>query len=59
MVDITSLANMLSQKTGVQPSVAKSVMNAIIGFMMQKGIGNMFTSGGAAARVGSCLRYKT
>jgi hypothetical protein len=47
MVDISKLANMFSQKTGAQPSVANSVMNAVIGFMMQKGIGNIFSSGGS------------
>jgi hypothetical protein len=45
MVDITNLASMFSQKTGAQPSMANSVMNAVMGFMMQKGIGSMFSSG--------------
>jgi hypothetical protein len=45
MVDISNLANMFSQKTGPQPSVANSVMNAVIGFMMQKGVGNMSSAG--------------
>ncbi len=48
-MDITNLANMFSQKTGAQPSMANSVMNAVIGFMMQKGIGNMFSSGGSGS----------
>jgi hypothetical protein len=47
MVDIANLANMFSQKTGAQPSMANSVINAVIDFMMQKGIGNMFSSGGS------------
>jgi len=46
MVDISNLASMFSQKTGTQPSVANSVMNAVMGFMMQKGIG---TSGSAGS----------
>jgi hypothetical protein len=58
MVDISSLANMFSQKTGAQPSVANSVMNAVIGFMMQKGIGSMFSSGGRGGVV-LCLQYLT
>lgn len=45
MVDISGLANMFSQKTGAQPSMANSVMSAVIGFMVQKGIGSMFSSG--------------
>ena len=42
-------------KTGAQPSVAKSVMIAVIGFMMQKGIGNMFTSGGSGGSGGGIM----
>jgi hypothetical protein len=52
MVDIGNLANMFSQQTGAQPSLANSIMNAVIGFMMQKGIGNMFSSGGSSGSVG-------
>jgi hypothetical protein len=45
MVDISSLANMFSQKTGAQSSVSSSVMNAVVGFMAQKGIGSMLGGG--------------
>jgi hypothetical protein len=45
MVDIANLANMFSQKTGAQPSLANSVMNAVMGFMMQKGIGTSSGTG--------------
>jgi hypothetical protein len=47
MVDTSNLANMFSQQTGAQPSLANSIMTAVIGFMMQKGIGSMFSSGGS------------
>ena len=46
MVDIGNLANMFSQKTGAQSSMATMVINAVIGFMMQRGLGSM-TSGGS------------
>jgi hypothetical protein len=46
MVDITNLANMFSQKTGVQSSMATMVINAVIGYMMQRGIGGMMSGGG-------------
>ena len=36
MVDITNLANMFSQKTGAQSSMATMVINAVIGYMMQR-----------------------
>jgi len=49
MVDIGNLANMFSQQTGAQPSLANSIMSAVIGFMMQKGIGSMFSSGGGSS----------
>jgi hypothetical protein len=52
MVDIGNLANMFSQQTGAQPSLANSIMNAVIGFMMQKSIGNMFSSGGGSSSGG-------
>jgi hypothetical protein len=44
MVDVNSLANMFSQKTGAQQSIAMAVINAVIGFMMQRGIGSMLGS---------------
>jgi hypothetical protein len=46
MVDITNLANMFSQKTGAQSSMASMVINAVIGYMMQRGIGGMMSGGG-------------
>ena len=46
MVDITNLANMFSQKTGVQSSMATMVINAVIGYMMQRGLGGMMSGGG-------------
>ena len=39
MVDITNLANMFSQKTGAQSSMASMVINAVIGYVMQRGLG--------------------
>ena len=46
MVDITNLANMFSQKTGAQSSMATMVINAVIGYMMQRGLGGMMSGGG-------------
>ena len=46
MVDITNLANMFSQKTGVQSSIATMLINAVIGYMMQRGLGGMMSGGG-------------
>jgi len=46
MVDITNLANMFSQKTGAQSSMASMVINAVIGYMMQRAIGGMMSGGG-------------
>ena len=46
MVDVTNLANMFSQKTGVQSSMVTMVINAVIGFMMQRGLGGMMSGGG-------------
>ena len=37
---------MFSQKTGVESSMATMVMNAVIGFMMQKGLGGMMGGAG-------------
>lgn len=45
MVDINNLANMFSQKTGVQSSMATMVINAVIGYMMQRGLGGMMSGG--------------
>jgi hypothetical protein len=46
MVDITNLANMLSQKTGAQSSMATMVINSVMGYMMQRGLGGMMSGGG-------------
>ena len=46
MVDITNLANMFSQKTGAQSSIATMVINAVIGYMMQRGLSGMMSGGG-------------
>ena len=46
MVDITNLANIFSQKTGAKSSVATMVINAVIGYMMQRGLGGMMSGGG-------------
>ena len=45
MVDINNLANMFSQKT-VQSSMPTMVINAVIGYMMQRGLGGMMSGGG-------------
>lgn len=46
MVDITNLANLFSQKTGVQSSMATMAINAVIGYMMQRGLGGIISGGG-------------
>ena len=46
MADITNLANMFSQKTGTQSSMATMVINAVIGYMMERGLGGMMWGGG-------------
>jgi len=58
MVDISGLANMFSEKTGAQSSIATMVINAVIGFMMQRGIGGML-SGGAQDGIRSALSNLT
>jgi hypothetical protein len=55
MVDITNLANMFSQKTGTQSSVAISVMTAVMGFMAQKGLGNMASGGSNSGGIMSAI----
>lgn len=49
-MSLDSLASMFSQRTGAQQSISGSVMNAIIGYvmqnMMQKGIGSFLGSSG-------------
>ncbi len=55
MVDIANLANMFSQKTGVQSSMATMVINAVIGYMMQRGLGGMMSGGGQGGGIMSAL----
>jgi hypothetical protein len=55
MVDITNLANMFSQKTGAQSSMATMVINAVIGYMMQRGLGGMMSGGGQGGGIMSAL----
>jgi len=38
MADIANLAEMFSQKTGAQSSMATMVINAVIGYLMQRGL---------------------
>jgi hypothetical protein len=50
-MNLDNLAGMFSQRSGVQQSMGNSIMNAIIGFMAQKmmgqGIGSMLSGGGS------------
>jgi hypothetical protein len=50
-MNIDNLAGMFSQRSGVQQSMGNSIMSAIIGFMVQKmmgqGLGNMLSGGGS------------
>jgi hypothetical protein len=55
MVDVNSLANMFSQKTGAQQSIAMAVINAVIGFMIQRGIGSMLGSSSQAGNQGGIM----
>lgn len=55
MIDIANLANMFSQKTGAQSSMATMVINAVIGFMMQRGLGGMMSGGGQGGGIMSAL----
>jgi hypothetical protein len=52
-VNIDNLASTFSQKNGVQQSMGSSIMSAIIGFMVQKmmgqGLGNMLSGGGGGS----------
>jgi hypothetical protein len=49
-MNIDNLAGMFSQRSGVQQSMGSTIMSAIIGFMVQKmvgqGLGNMLSGGG-------------
>jgi hypothetical protein len=55
MVDITNLANMFSQKTGARSSMASMVINAVMGYMMQRGLGKMMSGGGQGGGIMSAL----
>ena len=54
MVDITNLANMFSQKTGAQSSMATMVINAVIGYMMQR-LGGMMSGGGIVSALSNFM----
>ncbi len=51
-MNIDNLASMFSQRSGVQQSMGNSIMSAIIGFMVQKmmgqGLGNMLSGAGGS-----------
>ena len=55
-MNIYNLAGMFSQRSGVQQSMGNSIMNAIIGFIAQKmmgqGIGSMLSGGGGSGSGG-------
>ena len=55
MVDITNLANMFSQKTGAESSIATMVINAVIGYMMQRGLGGIMAGGDQGGGIMSAL----
>lgn len=55
MVDVGNLANMFSQKTGAQSSMATMVINAMIGFIMQRGLGSMMSGGSQGGGIMSAL----
>jgi hypothetical protein len=45
-MSLDTFANMFSQRRGIDQSITGSVMNAIIGHMVQQGgVGNLFSSG--------------
>jgi hypothetical protein len=52
-MNIDSLASMLSEKSGIQQSVASTIMSTVINFalqnLMQKGLGSFLNSGGSDA----------
>ena len=59
MMNIDNLASMFSQRYGVQQSMSSSIMSAIMGYIMQKGMGSMLSggsgSGGGAEGIKSML----
>jgi hypothetical protein len=52
-MNLDNLADMFSQRSGVQQSIGNSIMSAIIGFMAQKmigqGIGSMLSGSGSGS----------
>jgi hypothetical protein len=52
-MNLDNLAGMFSQRSGVQQSMGNSIMSAILGFMVQKmigqGIGSMLSGGGSGS----------
>jgi hypothetical protein len=61
-MNIDNLAGMFSQRSGVQQSMGNSIMSAIIGFIVQKvmgqGLGNMLSSGsGGGSSIGDSKRH--
>ena len=56
-MSLDSLAGMFSQRTGAQQSMSGSIMNAIIGYlmqnMMQKGLSSFLGGGGSSGGGGS------
>ena len=55
-MNIDNLAGMFSQRSGVQQSMGNSIMSAIVGFIVQKmmgqGLGNMLSGGGSGSGSG-------
>ena len=55
-MSLDSLAGMFSQRTGAQQSMSGSIMNAIIGYlmqnMMQKGLSSFLGGGGGGSDAG-------
>jgi len=52
VADFTNLSNIFFQQTGTQPTLANSIMTAVIGFMMQNGIGSVFSFNGGTGSGG-------
>jgi hypothetical protein len=55
-MNIDNLAGIFSQRSGVQQSMGNSIMSAIIGFIVQKmmgqGLGSMLSGGGSSSGLG-------
>ena len=58
-MNVDNLAGMFSQRSGVQQSMSSSIMSAIIGFIVQKmmgqGLDNMLSGGGSSSGSSSGL----